>query len=111
MNRKIERLIRKEAEKSVCRHKHGSVITFKGSILRSGRNRIKWPRASLHAEIDVILGVPRKLLPNCVLYVGRISAAGKFVNSKPCRRCTNLIRRIVKSVYYTNEEGKWTKLF
>jgi tRNA(Arg) A34 adenosine deaminase TadA len=112
MTKKIDRRAKKEAKKSKCNHRHGAVLIFKGSIISSGHNRTgKSPRKGIHAELDCTLGVPKRLLFKSTVYVSRVNGLGKFVFSKPCRMCEKFLRRVVTSVYYTDEVGKWVKLF
>ena len=46
----------------------------------------------LHAEMAVCAGMPDNLLKGCVIYVIRWKS-GKLSNSKPCKACSNYIKR------------------
>ena len=111
MNKSIETKIKQQASKSNCRHKHGAVLVFRGSIVSEGHNRKYKPKKGRHAETDTVLGVPKRIVYKSVLYVGRVNSAGKFVESKPCYACRKFLEKTVKGVHYTDHEGKWRKLF
>jgi len=103
------------ASKSDSRHKHGAVIVRSGSVIGTGfnkdRNRpdnvspehIK-THCSVHAEVEAIRDAGWNV-KGAVLYVARVNAQGKDRNSKPCDRCTVVIKETqIKKVIYTRSD-------
>ena len=105
-----------EALRSEHDVKHGAVLTKQGKIINSARNqyctlsRIKsftvqriW---SIHAEMNVLNGIPKSVTRGCDLYVVRVTPYGnhEFMNSKPCGICSALCRKAgIRNVYYSTE--------
>ena len=104
-----------EALQSEHTTRHGSVLFKNGKIIQSGRNhycgmhRLRhftnkriW---SLHAEMDVIAGLPRTLTKGATLVIVRITRKGTIANSKPCCICMSLIRRSgIKNIIYSQDD-------
>lgn len=92
--------------------KIGSVLVQGSRILNVGWNQRKWNKilkgseyASLHAEIDAILGFDVKVLAGASIYNYRETHWGKIANSKPCILCQEKLCEFgVKYVYYTLNE-------
>lgn len=104
-----------EALQSDHKTRHGSVLFKNGRIIQSGRNqycgmhrlrhfttRRIW---SLHAEMDVIAGLPKYVTKGATLVIVRVSRSGELANSKPCNICMSLIRRSdIKNIIYSHDE-------
>ena len=106
------------AEATRSRHdfKHGAVIVKKGKIIQSGRNqycgmdRIRhfnrriW---SIHAEMNVLGGLPRNITKGSDIMVVRVNSLGDIVNSKPCHICMSMIQAAgCRKVFYSNDDGE-----
>jgi len=105
-----------EALRSEHEIKHGAVLVKNGKIINSSRNqhctlrRVKsftqqriW---SIHAEMNVLHGIPKSVTRGCDLYVVRVTPYGihKFMNSKPCGICSALCQKAgIRKVYYSVE--------
>ncbi len=114
------------AKKSNMRAKHGCVIVKQGKIISTGYNRtlgnnkyqsrdvskenkISQGRYSIHAEQDALRNSDPKELEGAKLYVIRLGCTDLnpfFMNSHPCKKCTNIINKFMekhglKKVYYS----------
>lgn len=105
-----------EASRSEHNVKHGAVVVKKGKIIQSGRNqycsmeRIKHFNAhriwSIHAEMNVLMGLPKCVTKNADIYVVRVNGEGEIVNSKPCKICMSMILKSgIKTIHYSNDEN------
>ena len=105
-----------EALRSEHAVKHGAVLMKNGKIINSARNqyctrqRIRMFNAqriwSIHAEMNVLNGIPKSVTKGADLYVVRVTPYGshEFMNSKPCKICSSLCRKAgIKNVYYSTE--------
>lgn len=90
----VRLLAEKQAMKSTMRHKIGSVIYKKNSIINSGYNR--WlsigsttskHRYSIHSEADCLLGCSLHELWGSSIYVHRLNGG----LAKPCKNCMALL--------------------
>ncbi len=116
------------AKKSNMRAKHGCVIVKNGKIISTGYNRslgnnkyqtrdfskdktISQGLYSIHAEQDALRNSDPKDLDGAKLYVIRLGCGDlnpMFMNSQPCKKCTNIINKFrekhgLKQVFYTTE--------
>lgn len=102
------------AAKSSCRRMHGAVVVKGGRVVGTGFNKdtnspkyvspehIK-SHCSRHAELEAIRDAKWNV-KGAVLYVARVNKQGTDRNSKPCRRCENIISETqIKKVIYTKE--------
>jgi tRNA(Arg) A34 adenosine deaminase TadA len=98
--------------------RHGAILVKGGSVLNSSYNkenyssfgkRFRSPsrgHATVHAELGVILGMPRSVTTGADVYVCRINRKGEFRNSKPCAMCHAALKHVgVKRVYYTTSNN------
>ena len=112
------------AKKSNMRNQHGCIIEDnKGNVISRACNRSNYlqerhiedlknkPLFSRHAEESALKNTDKTKLKGAKLYVIRWSDMKKrFMNSKPCRKCTSIIHSYMnkyglKMAYYsTNEE-------
>jgi len=94
--------------------KHGAVLVKGGSVINTCHNKDKFcsfgarfrvpgrGRATIHAELGCILGLPRNATVGADIYVCRVNRQGDFRNSKPCAMCHEALKHVgVKRVYYT----------
>ena len=105
-----------EATRSEHNVKHGAVLVKKGKIIQSGRNqycgmeRIRHFNSriwSIHAEMNVLGGLPRNITKGTDIMVVRVNSLGDIVNSKPCHICMSMIQSAgCRKVFYSNDEGK-----
>ena len=97
-------------------HKHGAVVYKRKQILQSGRNqycsakRIRHFNSdkiwSIHAEMNALAGLPRKMTRNADIVIVRVNKRGDIVNSKPCEICMGLIRSAqIRRVLYSTDDG------
>jgi tRNA(Arg) A34 adenosine deaminase TadA len=107
------RLALEEASQSEHRTRHGSVLFKNGKIIQSGRNqfcgleRLKHFKnnriLSIHAEMNVIAGLPRSVTKGATIVIVRIKRDGTIANSKPCNICMSLIKSSgIKRVIWTD---------
>jgi len=113
INRKHELFLIKAAEiakNSTMQHKHGAVIVYKNNIIASGFNYYcdyMNSNYSIHAEVSAISKVfyNKKLLELCDIYIVRIAPIiynNCLKNSKPCKSCTNFIKKYnLRNIYYS----------
>ena len=98
-------------------YKHGAVL-IKGSSIRNtaynknnsssfGRRFQKEHagRATVHAELGVILGLDRTITTGATVYVARVGKCGEYRLSKPCSMCHAAMKHVgIKKVVYTIDE-------
>jgi deoxycytidylate deaminase len=115
ITRKHEYFMEKAAEiaqKSSMQQKHGAIITYKNNIIASGFNyscSYMCDNYSIHAEVAAISQVfyDKNLLKFCDIYVVRIAPAFNncLKNSKPCKNCTNFIKKYsLRNTYYSTND-------
>lgn len=107
------------ATKSLARNTHGALVVKGGRVLGSGFNKnrnhptIVSPEhikteCSFHAEEVAIREAGEDNVKGAVIYVARINRQGLDRDSKPCPRCSALIRRVgIKKVVFTAEAGEY----
>jgi len=121
INRKHEYFMNKAAiiaEKSSMQQKHGAIIVYKNTIIADGFNYTcdyMNNNYSIHAEVAAIskMFYNKKLLEFCDIYVVRIAPAFNncLKNSKPCRNCTNFIKKYnLRNIYYSTND-KYDELY
>lgn len=88
-----------QATKSDHEFRHGAVLARGARILQTACNKRGCCAfgqrfrerglgyATLHAELAVVLGMPRKQTKGATVYVVRINKTGKLVCSIPCSMC------------------------
>ena len=94
-------------------YRHGAVLV-RGSIRNVSHNKNNYcsfaarfqkshdGRSTLHAELGVILGMPRDITEGATVYVARIDKEGDYKLSKPCPMCHEALKHVgVKRVVYT----------
>ena len=113
INKKHQLFLQEAAEialKSNMQQKHGAVIVYKNKIIASGYNEIcdyMNNNFSIHAEVSAIskMFYNKKLLELCDIYVVRIASItfdNCLKNSKPCKNCTNFIKKYnLRNIYYS----------
>lgn len=95
------------AKKSDMRDKHAAILMNKGRVIGAGHNQphnsikryIKKEKSlplSRHAEEDVFRSVNHRDLRGATLYVIRWSADKNFMNSRPCKRCSASIQKMMR---------------
>lgn len=113
VNKKHQLFLQEAGEialKSNMQQKHGAVVVYKNKIIASGYNeRCDYMNEnySIHAEVSAIskLFYNKKLLELCDIYVVRNAGASFdncLKNSKPCKSCTNFIKKYnLRNIYYS----------
>lgn len=103
--------------KSNARNMHGAVIVKGGRVLGTGYNRnrnhpkIVSPehiktKCSIHAEESAIKDANYDVR-GAIIYVARVSKNGEDRDSKPCARCSELIKEYgIKRIIYTTNSGR-----
>jgi deoxycytidylate deaminase len=65
----------------------------------------------IHSELDAIIKASRRdniKLSDCTLWNVRINRWNKVCLSRPCARCSRLIKSVgIKKIYYTNDLGEY----
>ena len=95
-------------------YRHGAVLVKGGSIRNTSHNKNNFcsfgsrfrkrqtGKATVHAELGVILGLDRSITEGSTVYVARIGKRGDFRMSKPCEMCHAAMKHVgVKRVIYT----------
>ena len=101
-----------EANRSEHSTRHGAVVVKKGKVIQSGRNqycslqRVKHFKGkqiwSIHAEMNVLAGLPKKLTKDADIYIVRILRDGTLSNSKPCAICMAMIQTAgIRRIFYS----------
>jgi deoxycytidylate deaminase len=100
-----------EAQKSELSFKHAALLMLNNKIVSIGYNHYvsyqkdKQKRWAIHAEVDCLVKLSRKLRPRCnemKMYVIRVNKSGHLLLSKPCCKCNDLIEKYnVKKVFYS----------
>lgn len=122
VSKKMQRLF--GAAKSIARDspygkiRHGALLVKGGSVINSSCNKENYSsfgkrfrnpargHATVHAELGVVLGLPRSVTTGADVYVCRINRVGEFRNSKPCSMCHAALKHVgVKRVYYTTGDN------
>ena len=98
--------------------RHGALLIKGGSILNASYNKDNYSsfgnrfralhrgHATVHAELGVVLGMPRNVTSGSDVYVCRINREGDFRSSKPCAMCHEVLKHVgVKRVYYTTNDN------
>ena len=109
-----------EARKSELLSRHGCVAVSGGKVVAKGCNNYRTyssdgfikDSCSCHAEVDVLRQCYKKNITSKInLYIVRLSADGRYVNSAPCEECIQIMRLLpfVKYFIYTNDYGKLIK--
>lgn len=99
--------------------RHGAIVVKGGKIVGFGFNksnhtqfgqRFRCPNkghATMHAEINAILGLPRSTTEGADIYIVRVNKVHQWRMSKPCPMCEEALRFVgVKRAFYTLEDGK-----
>jgi len=120
MKRYLE-IARKEAQDSDFIKRHGAVLVRGGSVINKScnskdfssfmnrfisRNRCRCtPQATRHAELVCVLGLDKSVTAGATMYVVRLGHKGKFMLSKPCSLCQEvmLFTGVRKVIYTVNE--------
>lgn len=92
------------ARKDDRTHFHGAVCVRKdGAIVASANGKPAYPDRKHHAEYRAL----RKAGKHAELYVVRVDASGRLVDSTPCVACQKAIRSAsVKTVYFSDRYGE-----
>ena len=87
-------------------HKHAVLITRGGAIVAFGVNH-----AETHAEVAALNSLWPDQRPGTRAVSIRLRRSGTLGMAKPCLECQKYMRKNgVKSVMYTDSEGKWSYL-
>lgn len=102
------------ATKSTARNTHGAVVVKGGRVVGTGYNRnrnhpkIVSPEhiktdCSIHAEESAIRDAGYDV-KNAIIYVARVNKHGEDRDSRPCPRCSKMIKEYgIKRIIYTSE--------
>ena len=85
------------------RFRHGSIAVHRRSaVVGRGYNR-----NMTHAEVSAVKSIDKyHRYDNLVVYVCRINSQGGFMNSKPCSRCIDFMKKNgVCRVYFSDADG------
>lgn len=100
-----------EAYKSECAYKHSALLIYNNKIVSIGHNRHLpydkdyQKRWTVHAEVDCLIKLPRKLKSKCRemnMYTIRVDKSGHLAIATPCEKCNSFINKYnVKTVYHS----------
>ena len=109
------RLARAESLKADFWAKVGAVLCKGSKPVNVGHNRPKKTNGlyykytqlkTLHAEVDVCMGVDRGSTIGSTVYTYRESRAGLLANSRPCKDCVRFLTDLgVDEDFFTHREG------
>ena len=78
-------------------------VGFNNPLKTHPKSNNKWK--TIHAELDVLLGVPKDDLKGASVYVVRINKKGLMRSSKPCVDCQVLLEHAkIKEVFFLNDD-------
>lgn len=107
------------AQGNFYNYKHGAVLVKGGSVINTAHNECVHSKladrfkkhdgwGTRHAELNVCLGIDRKVTNDSDIYVVRISKQGEPRNSKPCAMCMDTMKFVgVRRVYYSISETQY----
>lgn len=103
------RLARNVSKFSDHRYKLGAVVTKGSRVISVGHNQTKTnpnaPFNGLHAEIKAIKTAGRIDFRGASIYVYRDKSNGCIGNSRPCKYCMSIIKKLgFKYIYYSVDE-------
>ena len=84
---------------------HGSVLVYRNEIIGMGSNA-----GYKHAEVSSIQNrrfpKNKKFKSKLTVFVVRINTQGEYMNSKPCEKCQEYMRKHnISEAYYSEENG------
>ena len=109
-------LAKRQANFSLFMHKHGAVLAKGGCVLNCAFNEVMYSSfanrfrrnrmngiGTRHSEINVVLGLDKRLTTGADIYVVRINQDGNLKLSAPCPMCVSVaqfcgINRIIYSI-------------
>lgn len=108
-----------QAKKSPMGYLHGAVLFKSNRIIGAGYN---WPvappggdsrRFSIHAERDCLKGLRADQIRGATLLSVRVTKKTEsLASSKPCKGCSNLLRRKgVESVFWFDSDGNLNRTY
>lgn len=105
----------KQAQKSkMDGYKHCAVLIKSGKLMSIGLNGIKagklidqvYDLCGFHAECAALCNLDEETIRNSELYVAGWSRGGNIVNSKPCEKCQEYLKKFeLKGIYFSMPEG------
>lgn len=106
------------ARLSVAKHRVGAALFRGKTLIGIGWNTSKTHPEScgdantMHAEFSCLIGQRRDQTAGTILYVVRLTRAGRVGISKPCNDCHRLILASgIKRVYYIDSDGEVSRLW
>jgi tRNA(Arg) A34 adenosine deaminase TadA len=129
MSKRHGKLVRLAAEvaktSDYSTHRHGAVLIRRASIINISANDAGYcqfgdrfmtdmsrgAHARRHAELSVVLGIPRAMTEGATVYVVRVDREGGLRMSKPCPMCEAAMSFVgIKYVYYSTNNGEIRKM-
>jgi deoxycytidylate deaminase len=111
--------VMKEVDKGHLEYNLAAVLVSGGRILSIGYNKAghrglveaykHHPWANIHAEVDAVLQVRRKIdLTGSKIYVARSRDDGSVGHARPCDMCQAILKAYgIKRAYYTIDETSY----
>lgn len=100
-------------------YKHGAVLIKGGSVINTAHNECVHSKladrfkkhdgwGTRHAELNVCLGIDKKVTNNADVYVVRINRDGLLRNSRPCSMCIDTMKFLnIRRVYYSISQTEY----
>ena len=95
-------------------YRHGAILVKGNSIRNVSSNKANFcsfghrfrsmipGKATLHAELGVILGIDRRITEGATIFVTRVGKDGDYKMSMPCAMCHEAMRHVgIKKVVYS----------
>lgn len=106
------------------RYHHGSILVNKGGkVLSVGVNKSNFSsfgqrfrskdkgKATLHAEIDCVIGLDKSLTKGADVYVVRTNPDGSWSQSKCCPMCQSILKFLgVYRAFYSTGVDSWESM-
>lgn len=106
--------MKKMALNSCVMHKHCACLFQGDKVLAQGVNKHfrikpldnKSKYLAIHAEVDALSSVKKKLLKGADILVIRVGSKSNLCNSRPCNSCIEkLQQKGIRKAYYSNSKG------
>jgi len=121
MRKSFIKITKKEALKSKYQYKLGCILVHGSTVVSKGHNKstkthkiayynnTQHECATIHAEIDALIGVSKEDAKKCDLYVVRVRRKDhKLAMAKPCKMCQKIINKMgIKRVIYSINDNKF----
>lgn len=111
---------KKAKESKITQYKHCAALVKANRLIKYGTNSNKsgalvddtYSLCLFHAEVSVLFNnnIKKEDLKHMTLYVSGINKSGNIINSKPCSKCQNYLKKYrLKAIYYSLPNGEYAQ--